>query len=200
VPIEDGSQFEITTGGSALATVTFRAIASDAGGEAKIASGLVLGCRDQFDVELKRLSRSVAAPELWLTTDHGRHPLYHAGEAIGLTVMANVDGYLYCFAVGGDGGVRAMFPAGALDGAQLRGSSPLSIPGRRQPAGLVAAAGTAQVRCWLADRDITPELPHALLGVPSVRLPDQLAGDLDGLFARIDGTRIERDVVTLQIE
>lgn len=200
VPIEDGSQFEITIGGSALATVTFRAIPSAVSGEARIASGLILGCRNQFEVELKKLGRSIVTPELWITTDHGRHPMYHAGEAIALTVMANLDGYLYCFGVNGDGDVRAIFPAGAIDGAQIQGSSPLSIPGRRQPARLIAAPGTSQVRCWLADRDITPELPHALLGAPSVRVPDQLAGDLDTLFSRINGTRIEAEVLTVRAE
>jgi hypothetical protein len=200
VPVEDGSQFEITTGGSALATVTFRAIPSAGVAETTVATGFILGCHDQFDTALKKLSRSFTVPELWITTDHGRRPVYHAGDAIALTTVANSDGYLYCFAVSEDGGVTAVFPAGAVDGAQLRGSSPLSIPGRRQPVGLVATPGTRQVRCWLADRDITPELPHALLGSPSVRLPDQLAGDLDTLFARVKGTRIEADLLTIKTE
>lgn len=200
VPIEDGSQFEITTGGSALATVTFRAMPSAPNVEGRIASGVILGCRDQFDIALKKLGLLVASSELWITTDHGRHPVYRAGDPIALTVMANSDGYLYCFAVSGDGGVKTIFPAGAVDGALLQASSPLSIPGRRQPAGLVAAAGVAQIRCWLADRDISPELPHALLGPPSVRLPDQLANDLDILFARINGTRVGAEVLTVKAE
>lgn len=200
VPVDDGSQFEITTAGSARATVTFRALPANAGaGPGQIATGLVLGCRDQFDMELKRLGRSVAAPEVWITTDHGRHPIYRPGDAVALTVVANADGYLYCF-VTGEGGVRTVFPAGAVDGAQLRDSSPLTIPGRRQPSGLMAAAGGAQVRCWLADRDITPELPHALLGPSSLRLPDQLAGDLDALFARVNGTRMAADALTVRTE
>lgn len=201
VPIEDGSQFEVTTHGAALATLSFRAIPSTAVTRpARIASGLILGCREQFDMELQRFSRSVADPEIWISTDHGRRPTYHAGEAIALTVMANMDGYLYCVASGGDGSARPVFPAGAVDGAQLRGSVPLVIPGRRQPAGLIAVPGLAQVHCWLADRDITPELPHALVGASSARLPDQLAGDLDALFAHINGTRIEADVLTVRTE
>jgi hypothetical protein len=201
VPIEDGSQFEITTGGAARAMVTFRALPSTAAtGPARIASGLVLGCHDQFAEELRRFSRSVTGPEVWITTDRGRRPTYRAGEPIALTVMANRDGYLYCVAAGEDGSARPIFPAGAVDGAQMRGSVPLSIPGRRQPAGLTAAAALEQVRCWLADRDITPELPHALVGGASARLPDQLAGDLDGLFAHIGGTRIEADVLTVRME
>jgi hypothetical protein len=199
VPIDDGSQFEITTAGSALATVTFHAV-PDVTGEARIASGLILGCRYQFDSELKRLARSTAAPELWMTTDHGRRPEYRAGEPIVLTVMSNLDGYLYCFTIGDGGHVKALFPAGAIDGAQVPGSAPLLVPGRRQPAGLTASAGTAEIRCWLADRDITPELPHALLGAPAARSPDQFTGDLNALFVRIDGTRIVTDTIMLRTE
>lgn len=198
VPIEDGSQFEITTGGAARATVTFRGVPSNiANGPARIAAGLVLGCHDQFDGELKRLSRSVAGPEVWITTDRGRHPEYRSGEPVAVTVTASTDGYLYCVAMNEDGTAKPVFPAGAVDGAQLRGSAPLSIPGRRQPNGLTAAAVSQRIRCWFADRDITPELPHALLGASSARLPDQLATDLDALFGRIGGTRIESDQLTI---
>ena len=200
VPIEDGSQFEIVTNGQARATVTFRSIPPNVGGgSAKLANGLVLGCHDQFGAELRRLSHAIAGPEVWITTDHGRRPTYRKGEPIALTVVANMDGYLYCVA-GEDGNTHAIFPAGAVDGALLRGSVPLSIPGLRQPVTLLAAPGLEQIRCWLADRDITPELPHALLGAPSARLPEQLSNDLDGLFTRIGGTRIEADTLTLRTE
>ena len=198
VPIEDGSRFEIVTDGSALATVTFRAMPSAAtAGSARVASGVLLGCHDQFDDELRRFSRSISTPELWITTDHGRQPTYRPGEAIALTVTADMDGYLYCVAAG-NGSATPIFPVGAIDGAQLRGSEPLSIPGRRQPAGLTATPGQEQIRCWLADRDITPDLPPALLGAPAKPRPDQLATGLDALFARIGGTRIATDVLTIR--
>lgn len=201
VPIEDGSQFEVATDGAARATVTFRAMPSSVGpGPATVATGILLGCREQFSDELRRVSRSAARPELWMTSDHGRRPTYHQGEPVALTVMADTDGYLYCVAAKDDGTATPIFPAGAVDGAQVRGSVALSIPGRRQPVGLTAAPGLEQIRCWLADRDITPELPHALLGTSTGRIPDQLAGDLDGLFSRIGGTRIEADVLTVKTE
>jgi hypothetical protein len=99
-----------------------------------------------------------------------------------------------------NGTATPIFPSGAIDGAQLRASMPLSIPGRRQPVGLTATAGLEQIRCWLADRDITPDLPHALLSAPTGPLPDQLATGLDALFAGIGGTRIAADALTLRIE
>jgi hypothetical protein len=200
VPIEDGSQFEIATDGTARATVTFRAMPAVAAGPATVATGILLGCHDQFDGELHRVSRSATRPEIWVTSDHGRRPTYHQGEPMTLTVMANTDGYLYCVAAREDGSATPIFPAGAVDGAQIRGSIALSIPGRRQPVGLTAASGLQQVRCWFADRDIAPELPHALLGGPTGRIPDQLAGELGSLFSRIGGTRIDDDVLTVKTE
>jgi hypothetical protein len=201
VPIEDGSRFEIATDGTARATVTFRAMPSAvAPGPATVATGILLGCHDQFDDELRRVSRSAARPEIWITSDHGRRPTYHQGEPVTLTVMADTDGYLYCVAAKDDGSATPIFPAGAVDGAQVRGSIALSIPGRRQPVGLTAAPGLEQIRCWFADRDIAPELPHALLGGPTGRIPDQLAGELDSLFSRIGGTRIDADVLTVKTE
>ena len=201
VPIDDGSQFEIVANGTARATISFRTIPSTAVSQAaRIASGLAFGCHDQFDIELKRFSQSIAKPEVWITTDRGRRPTYHTGEPITLTIVASMDGYLYCVAGSKDGSARPIFPAGAINGALLSGSVPLSLPGRRQPAGLIATAGLEKIRCWLADREITPELPHALLGGPSIRLPDQLSGDLDTLFASIGGTRIETDVLPVRTE
>lgn len=202
VPIEDGSQFEITAGGAARATVTFRAMPSaPASAAGKVAEGIILGCREQFEGELRRISRSTIGPALWITTDHGRRPTYNSGDPVALTIMSDVDGYLYCVAQmdgGRDGnGTAPIFPAGAVDGAQLRGAEPLSIPGRRQPIGLTAATGPTQIHCWLADRDITAELPHALLGTPAGRLPDQLAGELDSIFSRVAGSHVATDVLTI---
>jgi hypothetical protein len=200
VPIEDGSRFEIVTDGTAQATVTFRAMPPAVPtGSARVANGVLLGCHDQFDDELHRFSRSVSSPELWITTDRGRQPAYHPGEAIALTITADMDGYLYCMMAKNDAAIP-IFPAGAIDGAQVRGSEPLSIPGRRQPTGLTATPGLRQIRCWLADRDLSLELPHALLGSPPGPLPDPLAADLEGLFSHIGGTRIAADTLTLRIE
>jgi Domain of unknown function (DUF4384) len=201
VPIDEGSQFEIVTDGAAHATATFRNISSpSATGPAIIAAGILLGCHDQFDKELRRFSRLATGPELWINTDHGRRPTYRSGEPIALTVTADMDGFLYCITMRDGGGAAPIFPAGAVDGAQLHASAPLAIPGRRQANGLIATHGVAIIRCWLADRDITPELPHALVGVSAGTLPDQIAGELDELFTHVGGTRIATDTLTVKTE
>ncbi|MEA2740826.1 MAG: hypothetical protein QOH05_4133, partial [Acetobacteraceae bacterium] len=111
VPIEDGSQFELVTNGTSRATVTFHEMpSSSVDATARVARGILLGCHDQFDDELRRVSRSVGGPELWLTSDRGRRPAYRPGEPISLTVTADVDGYLYCVAMRNDGEATPIFP------------------------------------------------------------------------------------------
>jgi hypothetical protein len=202
VPIEDGNRFELLADGNAQATLTFRVVpdtgASDAGA---IAQGMLLGCREQYDAALRRLARTALAPELWLSTERGQTPAYRPGEPIGITVVADADGYLYCFSVQDDGTATPVFPAGAIDGARLPGATPTSIVGHRRSAVLRAGpGGTERIRCWLADRDISPELPSALLDGSGARLPDRLAADLDAIFAGVGASRMAKASLSIRVE
>ena len=201
VQIDDGSQFTIETHGLARSiVVTFRVLPADLPNEpARISTGIIFGCQEQYDAELRRIGLSMVPPEISITTNRGRQPKYKMGEPVALTVTASVDGYVYCVAEATDGGATPIFPAGAIEGAQLRGSTALTLPGRRQPSALTAGPGLHKVRCWLADRNISAELPSALVGKPA-RLPDRLTEDLDGLFSRVGGTRIATSVVTIETE
>lgn len=201
VPLDDGSQFELETGGQSRATVTFRTMPPDsAGGSSRLASGIMLGCQDQFEPELRKLALSVVPPEVWITTDRGRQPKYQKGKPVALTVTSSVDGYLYCVSRADDGAAMAIFPAGSVNGAQLQASSALNLPGRRQPTALTAGPELRQVQCWLADRNISAELPNALIAGPSRRLPERVASDLDGMFARVGGTRIATASLAIETE
>lgn len=201
VPIEDGDSFEVLADGKPAATLTFRVMAASAGSEAgDIAQALLLGCRGQYEAALRQLARSQLTPELWLSTDRGRDAVFAAGEPIGLVAMADVEGWLYCVTTRSDGAVAAVFPAGAVGGAVLAGGVPAALQGHRQSAALTAGpSGTQRVQCWLADRDIGPELPHALLDASGARLPDRVAADLDATFAAIGG-RITRAALEIRIE
>lgn len=202
VPIEDGDRFEVLAEGRALATLTFRTVSGTASSDAAaIAEGMLLGCREQNEAALRQLARASLPPELWLGTDRGRDPVYHPGEPIRLTVMSAADGWLYCVAQRSDGTAVPVFPAGAIDGARLPGAVPATIPGARRSMGLKAGPrGTERIRCWLADRDISPELPHALLDPAGARLPDRLAADLDAVFAGIAGARMATASLEIRVE
>jgi uncharacterized protein DUF4384 len=202
VPIEDGDRFEFVVGDGAQATLTFRVLPEHAGSDAAaVAQGVLLGCREQYDAALRGLARAALPPELWLGTDRGQAPVYRSGEAIGITVMADADGYLYCVSVRADGRAVPVFPAGAIGGARLPGATPTSIAGHRRSAVWRAGPqGTEHVRCWFADRDISLELPHALLDGSGTHLPDRMAADLDAIFAGIGASRVAKASLSIRIE
>jgi len=202
IGIEDGDRFEVLADGRAQATLTFRSTKrADASEAAGIAEGILLGCREQHEAALRRLARTLLQPELWLGSDRGRSPVYRAGEPIGLTVMADTDGWLYCVTERSDGTVMPVFPAGAIDGARWPGAMPAALPGpRRSLAILAGPPGRERISCWLADRDIGPELPHALLAAAGERLPDRLATDIGAVFNAVSGSRIARASLEIRVE
>lgn len=201
VQIDDSSRFMIETpdlGRSIM--VTFRVLPDDLPNEAaRIFAGIILGCQEQYGEKLRRAGLETVSPEIWITTDHGRQPRYKPGSPVQLTIRASVDGYVYCVMEGRDGGTTPIFPAGSIEGARLGGSIALTLPGRRQPDALIAGPDLHKVRCWLADRDISAELPSALVGKPA-RLPDRLAGDLDELFTHVESTRVAKSELTIETE
>jgi hypothetical protein len=203
VQVEDGDRFEVVISGKATATLTIRLVsATDRSEAALLAEAMLLGCREQYQTALRRLARAAVPPELWLTTDRGRNSAaYRSGEPVELIVMANMPGFLYCVVEQADNTATAVFPAGAIDGARLPEAVPVSLQGHRHSLALQAGPrGTARVQCWLADRDVTPELPHALLDTSGSRLPDQLAAELDMIFARVHGSRMAKATVELRID
>lgn len=197
VPIEDGDRVELLHDGVPRVTFGFRVMPEKpASTAAWIAAGILNGCDEQFAAPLRQLRRGALAPELWLTTDRGRSPLYHPGERVALTAQSDADGYLYCVLARDDQSAVPVFPAGALDGAHVRAAEPLTIPGNRHAPDLhVGAPGTEQVRCWFADHDISPELPHALFDAAAPRL----GGDLGAVFGALGGG-ISQTTLTLRIQ
>jgi Domain of unknown function (DUF4384) len=200
--IEDGDRYEVLVDGVARTTMTFRTLDDQATSTAQwIATGTLRGCGRQFDGPLRRLARSVAPPELYVTSDRGHSPVYRRGDPVVLTAQADSDGYLYCVDVRKGRDAMPIFPAGAVDGAQVHAAVPVTIPGHRSETAMRAAEkGTEEVHCWLADRDISPELPHALIASPPARLPDQIAGELESLFSGIEGSRMARATLRISVE
>jgi hypothetical protein len=202
MPIEDGDRYEVLVDGVARTTMAFRTLDDQAASTAQwIATGTLRGCGRQFDGPLRRLARSVAPPELYVTSDRGHSPVYRRGDPVVLTAQADSDGYLYCVDVRKGRDAMPIFPAGAVDGAQVHAAVPVTIPGHRSETAMRAAEkGTEEVHCWLADRDISPELPHALIASPPARLPDQIAGELESLFSGIEGSRMARATLRISVE
>ncbi len=202
VPIEDDDRFEFITNGAAKVTVTFRIMenrpASDA---AWVAEGILRGCRDQFDAALEQLSKAVVAPELWLTSDHGRAPVYHPGEPIQVTVQSSTDGYLYCMRAWNLDGAMPVFPTSASNDARVRSAVPVAISGPQQSEELRAGrVGTEQIRCWLTDRNVSADLPRSFFTPSAGHSSDPLAADFDRAFAGGGSSRTAKTSLTFRIE
>ncbi|RYJ02745.1 MAG: hypothetical protein EON47_06495 [Acetobacteraceae bacterium] len=202
VPIEDGDQFEVIVEGRPQSMLTFHALRNNHPEDAAtIAAGILLGCREQYEAALRRLARSVVLPELWLDSNRGGSPQARQGNTIVIDVMANADGWLYCITRRSDGVAMPVFPTGAIGGARWTGTtsatSPVPRRGLSYPAG---PPGLERIRCWLADRDISAELPHALLAGRGERLPSTLAENLDQAFRRIGASRIVGAELAIQVE
>ncbi len=202
VPIEDDDRFEFIVDGAAKVMVTFRVMANRPASDAAwVAEGILRGCRDQFDPALEQLAKAVVAPELWLTTDHGRAPVYHSGEPIQVTVQSSSDGYLYCLRAWNGGEAMPVFPTSATNDARVRGAVPVAIPGPRQGTELWAGRpGTEELRCWLTDRDISAELPNGFFASSARTLPDAIAGDPDKLSAGAGAGRNAKASLMFRIE
>jgi hypothetical protein len=201
--IADGENYEIVdASGAVRATLTFRIIEHPTPSDpARVAKAALAGCQEEAAASLRELGRAMAPRELWVASERGRQPTYRTGEPMRLIAQANADGWLYCVHRRGDGTVIPVFPSGALDGARVRGHEPLTIPGQRRAAELSAGPpGEGRVSCWLADRDIGPELPHALLADPPRQLPDTLAARLDGVFEETGGKRLISATLRVRVE
>ena len=92
-------------------------------------------------------------------------------------------------------------PAGATGGAGLPAAVPAALAAQRRSLALQAGPrGIQRVRCWLADRDIGPELPPALLDASGTRLPDRLVEDLEAVFEPLGGSRMARSSLEIRVE
>ena len=167
LPVADGDRFGVAGLGGATGgvTLTFRRLATPASDSAWIAQALLLGCVVQAGPALQQLRETNVAPALYLSSDRGRHPIYHSGENLRLLLQSNRDGHLYCVVRQTDGATVPIFPAGAMDDARIRGHVPFSIPGPRSSIEMSIGppSGTDEIRCYLSSGEIGSELTSEIL-------------------------------------
>lgn len=160
LPVSDGDRFNVVgPTGAADAILTFRRLATPAPDSAWIAQASLLGCVAQAAPALQQLRETIVAPALYLSSDRGRHPIYHVGDSLRLVLQSNRDGHLYCLVKQSDGATVPIFPAGATDDRRIQGHVPLSIPSPRSSIELRIGppSGTDEVRCYLSGQDLGPE-------------------------------------------
>ena len=160
LPVSDGDRFGVAGLASRTeAILTFRRLATPASDSAWIAQASLLGCALQAAPALQQLRDKTVVPALYLSSERGRHPIYHIGDSLRLVLQSNRDGYLYCLVKQSDGTTSPIFPTGAVDDHRIQGHVPLSIPPPRSSIEMRVAppSGTDEIRCYLSGRDLGAE-------------------------------------------
>lgn len=202
--VDDGDRFDfLDAAGHKEGSATFRRFNTAPSSEgAWVAEMFVRGCADQAQPALREVARRSVTPEIYLSADQGRHPVYKAGSPVRLVIQTNLDGQLYCFARTAENDTIPIFPGPARGGARIEAHAPLTIPGDRTTVGLRAggSGGINQVRCYFADRDIASELPAPLLDRNMTPLSGDLAADLQTVFSAVPMARIATASLTIKAE
>ncbi|WP_157505458.1 hypothetical protein [Geminicoccus roseus] len=142
------------------------------------------GCARQAASLIERLRPSMAPLSVFLTSDRGRYPSYHATEPIRFELRISHDAYVHCLLRDTDGEVRPVFRADlavrAADPAQ-----PLPQDGASAAASFRALPELdgAELRCIATERDLGAELPELGVGAGPAPLRAATLAALEDLLA-----------------
>jgi hypothetical protein len=167
---------------------------------ARIAWLVEANCVAQAEAELATLRDSIDPFHLYLSTDRGSAPEFDIGDSLTLQIKANRDAAIYCFHSGADGTI-ALFPSRFSSGAWVEGYETLHLPGDRLPVPLTVAppAGVERIICYGTSRDVTRDLPPALIAGNFRPISPDIASRLADIFNAIEDTRIAEAVVELRV-
>jgi hypothetical protein len=182
--------------------IELRSVGRDGRNEASLAAALALaGCREQATARLERLRQAMVPLDVYLASDRGRYPVYHAGEPVELVIRTNRDAYLYCLLRDVRGEVRLLFPPRPGQG-RVASDRTLILPGLWPGIGLRAEAGMkdSELRCIASERDLTGQLPQLAGAVGAVPLQQETVSALDVMTADPGQGQIVMTQLILRVE
>ncbi|HYI68738.1 MAG TPA: DUF4384 domain-containing protein [Skermanella sp.] len=185
LPLNDGAEIQVRNRDQSQSHNLVMRVVDDGGDPGLLAVGLVkAGCRRQAEAVLASIGETTVPLDLYLSSERGLYPTYHAGEPVRLVLQTNRDAHLYCY-LRRRADLIPIFPSPDSGGSMVKGSMPLTFPGDRMPLPLAASepGGDSEVRCFAADRDLAADLPSGMqafkpLGADAVA---KLEATLDGL-------------------
>jgi hypothetical protein len=192
LPLKDGAEIQVRGRDQSQSHNLVMRVVEDNGDPGMLAVALVhAGCRRQAETVLAAIGESLVPLDIYLTSDRGLYPTYHAGEAVRLMLQTNRDAHLYCY-LRRRTDLIPIFPSPSSGGSLVKSHSPLTFPGDRMPMPLSASepGGDSEVRCFAADRDLTADLPTGSQSFKALS-PDAV----QKLEATLDGLRQTRLVV-----
>ena len=183
-----GARTEGTAIAAVRAVTDCHAVAAAAAGQSDLEriAGLVRqGCTEQARAELAALSASTVPPSLYLGTLPDGVTVFRIGDRFDLQLQTNFNAHVYCYYHQADGSVVPIFPADGGNG-QVWANRPYRVLDDLQ---FSHPTGSETVRCFATDRDVSAELPAALVGRPYEPLPADLAARLPQIFAGLGNVR-----------
>jgi hypothetical protein len=200
LPLNDGAEIQVLSRDQSRSHGLVIRIVEDGGDPGLLAVALVrAGCRRQAETVLASIGETMVPLDLYLSSERGLYPTYHAGEPVRLVLQTNRDAHLYCY-LRRRTDLIPIFPSPDSGGSLVRSHMPLTFPGERMPLPLSASdlGGDSEVRCFATDRDLTSDLPSGIqafkpLGPDAVK---KLETMLDGLGQ----TRLVVAQIVLRVE
>lgn len=159
-------------------------------------------CVAQAQAELAKFQDQVDPFSLYISTDRGADPTYTVGEQLTVKIKPNRDAALYCFYTSGDGSTIALFPSQYSGGAWVEGHETLYLPGERLPVTLSIAppAGQEIIRCYGTTRDVTRDLPAALVSGDFRPIDPSMAARIAPTFQGISDVRLADGEIVVRVE
>jgi hypothetical protein len=200
LPLNDGAEIQVLSSDQSHRHSLVIRVVEDAGDPGLLAVALVrAGCRRQAETVLASIGETMVPLDLYLSSERGLYPTYHAGEPVRLVLQTNRDAHLFCY-LRRRTDLIPIFPSPDSGGSLVRSHMPLTFPGERMPLPLPASepGGDSEVRCFASDRDLTADLPSGIqafkpLGPDAVK---KLEAMLDGLGQ----TRLVVAQIVLRVE
>ncbi len=192
LPLNDGAEIQVRSRDQSHSHSLVMRVVEDSGDPGLLAVALVrAGCRRQAETVLASIGEAMVPLDLYLSSERGLYPTYHAGEPVRLVLQTNRDAHLYCY-LRRRADLIPIFPSPDSGGSLVRSHMPLTFPGDRMPLPLSASepGGDSEVRCFAADRDLTADLPSGIQAFKPLS-PDAVKK----LEATLDGLRQTRLVV-----
>jgi hypothetical protein len=195
LPLAQGAAVTVRSARTgATRRLEFRSMGGAAGlSDTAHAAALALaGCSRQAEAALGRLRDAMVPLDLYLASDHGRYPVYRAGEPVRLMVQVNRDAYLYCMVRDTAGRMLPLFPP--LPGqARVESRRALSLPG---PVG----GDASEIRCMASERDLAADLPQLARPALAEPLSEETITALDRAIADPRQGRIVMAQLILRVE
>jgi hypothetical protein len=192
LPLNDGAEIQVRSRDQSHGHSLVMRVVENGGDPGLLAVALVrAGCQRQAEMVLASIGEAMVPLDLYLSSERGLYPTYHAGEPIRLVLQTNRDANLYCY-LRRRNDLIPIFPSPNSGGSLVRSHMPLTFPGERMPLPLSASepGSDSEVRCFAADRDLAADLPSGIQAFKPLS-----SDSVKKLEAMLDGLRQTRLVV-----